>query len=174
MMSKPPEARIAAIARSYVEARDEATRLERERAACVCDFEPREVLLRDGFLHDEPPLRVRAGDYRGVRTTKGADAIDAPCWRHIDAGGEHGETEAIGEGSDEGWCDPCQRRQALHEQLRAARRRLPGRLSALISCTRSTVGPKLPEKPARAVMLPPRAPQPALLRHPGEDEEMPF
>jgi hypothetical protein len=156
---------LATIARRYVEARDEVERLKAERDACVCDYEPREVIRR-GMLSYDPPLRVRSGDYRGVTLIGkrgGDDAATAPCWRAIVAD-DHDmrrEVEALGDGTEEGWCEPCTRRQALHEQLRAVRRTLPGRLSALISHTRATVGPKrLPKACPPVAPATPVAPAP--------------
>lgn len=102
---------ILALSRRYVEARDEVARLKRKRFAAQCERE---------CAHD-------------------SGGLIAACWKMtydkgdpevgLRAGWEHGTDP------DE-WCDACKRRQAIHEQIRPAQRRLAGRMSALIAATR--------------------------------------
>lgn len=144
---------LATLARRYVEARDEVTRLTRERNACVCDYEPREV-MRGSMLDYDPPLRERETDLSGFTLPKGGTAVGEPCWKRIDTG--DGPMTEYGRGPDfqpigefDGWCVPCAKRRGLHAQLRAVKATIPGRLSALISHTR--IACDIP-KPARPVL----------------------
>lgn len=157
---------LADVVARYIRARDEEARLRRERAACVCDFEPRAVLRR-GLLTDDPPLRVRsdAAYYATVRLQHTGSAAQAPCWMTIigEDGpmtefGEVPQIERIGDGADEGFCASCERRMALHEQLRAAVRRRVSLHSAVIASGRAHLGIPRPPKPVAP------APPPALPR----------
>lgn len=159
--------RIEALARRYVESRDEIARLRDERDGCHCEFEP---ALVGGAV--SPPARERD------------DGNKDPCWKWYPPTEGHTERHAsTGElipapgdvgyraGDEGGWCAACLRRQEIHEQLRAAQRLLPGRLSALISHTRATVGPKRAPKARPAAPSPAPAPPTPM---PWFDDDIPY
>lgn len=138
---------------ALVKARDDVKRLTKERAACVCDFEPREVMV-GRFLQDVDPLRVREPfDEEGRITVhkRRLSAKTAPCWQHVVVCDEDGETGAIGDWCPDGWCESCERRQVLHLELRAARRRVVALTSGHLAATRAHM--------RRTGELPPAAPR---------------
>lgn len=123
-----------ALVARYVEAYDEVKRLRAARRDCVCDFEH----YTDPCEGPRDPLRVRApfpSEDEMVYSRSGQRAIDAPCWQRFS--GEDGELEYVGEHTEEGWCEPCLRREKLHSDLRAATRRKTSRLAALMSSARA-------------------------------------
>jgi len=164
---------------ALVEARDEVKRLTAERAACTCEFEPREVLI-GGWLQDVDPLRVRAPFDEEDRITihkRRLPAKTAPCWQYVTVRDEDGETGAIGDWSADGWCEPCERRQLLHEQLRAARRRVVALTSGHLAATKAhmrRIG-RLPPlvKPTPPAKIEPTKPPPAP-REEDPDDDLPF
>lgn len=126
-----------ALVARYVEAFDEVRRLRAARRDCVCDFEYH-FNLEDG---PRDPLRTRAPfPYQDemVGPRRAERAFDAPCWRRF--AGEDGEMEYIGEHTEEGWCEPCIKRERLHSELHAAIRRKTSRLAALMSSSRARTG----------------------------------
>lgn len=166
---------LATLTRRYVEARDEVARLTRERDGCACDFE---TLYEFGETIREP-LRTRAATFEGVRAIKNGnpDPAREPCWRCVvvDAGDDGAEVEAIGDYADEGWCEPCRRRQALHVEMKAAKKRVAARLSALVAHARVALdipAPPKPQPPAPAprVETAPSAP----VARPWDNDEIPF
>lgn len=137
---------VESIAIRYVETRDEVTRLQKERAAKVCDFEE----VYDAGATIREALRTRApfdqDEDRVGRSGNGGAAKIAPCWRRVIVD-EDGNTKPIGDVTDEGWCEPCRERERLHTEMRTAMRRRTSLLSGLISSTRARLMPKR-EKPA--------------------------
>ena len=154
----------------YVQTRDEVTRLRAERFACVCDFEEvSDFSLPNGC---RPPLRTRILYAEAGEHTEGkhpGSALTAACWRHVCVDVGDGETGAIGDWSEEGWCEPCKRRQVLHVELRAAMRQRTARLGGLIAATRARL---MPPRPKKAPPTPPAAPRSE--PSPIADDDCPF
>lgn len=118
----------------YVEAYDEVRRLRAARRDCVCDFE----CHWDPEEGQREPLRVRAPfPYQNemVGPRRATLAINASCWQRFN--GEDGDLEYVGEHTEEGWCEPCRKRESLHRELHAAVRRKTARLAALMSSSRA-------------------------------------
>lgn len=118
---------IQALAIRYVEARDEHRRLKAERAALYCDheeltpFDPTKVVLPTDIY--VPRRAQRDACWKGHYETRGYVDNVHDVWVH--------------DVDPPDWCDPCKARQAIHEQIKPAQRRMAGRMSALIAAVRA-------------------------------------
>ena len=141
--------------RRYIECRDEIARLTHERAALFCDFEE----ISEFGETIRKPLRARTMHAEAGEFTEGKRrdyALTAPCWRIVNVDVDDGQTGAIGDWSEEGWCEPCRRRALVHEQLRAALRARGPRLTAIITNGRARLGMPRFVAPKAQVSEPPK------------------
>ena len=110
------------VCRRYVQSRDEVARLKAERHACICDFQ-------GSYTEEIEPTRKRK------------DGSRDPCWRFIPGESDEYDRQItkdsrLADNTEEGWCEPCKRRQEIHRQIAPAQRRKSARLGALIAMTR--------------------------------------
>lgn len=122
-------ATIEQLAISYVTARDEHRRLKRGRAAIYCAYEVDPTatppigfddLVDDSYIQQGP--------------------TGTPCWKTIteEVEGPFGPEPWSSTYRDPpDWCEPCRRRQLIHDQLKPAQRRMAGCMAALTAAVRA-------------------------------------
>lgn len=159
---------------ALVEAREEVKRLTKERAACTCDFEWRDSQSNQ----PQPPLRERGPGWKDLLTVKGRECADAPCWACYDTGDgaitDYGRVPEIAPiGDADGFCPSCERRQALHEQLRAARRRVVALTSGHLAATKAHMR-RIGRLPPQEKRPPPKLWEPTPTPPPVKVEPLPL
>lgn len=127
--SKDSAEGVAAKAVRAARTRDEVRRLTRERNATQCEIE-------DGG--DDSPEYTLNQRYPARPPTRACWARVAVDPADCDMPGPVTHEPNV---EREDWCDACVRRQALHDQIKPARHKAAGAMSALMRAARRLGGP---------------------------------